>query len=173
MFPAVSPQLGVMGKPSNFPCWKHGVFLFCGQIPEFRKSQTRGRQPLDLRWPTWDVCLWALLVGPVAGLGAACFRRFIKFVEGATFLYFFAACVLLGIGADFCRQPLGIEPFSYGLDPGDFCWVSRAQWEMHHFGNPFMGNSLWEFNRKFADWTTAEFDDQSEWKDGKVVIVHN
>jgi hypothetical protein len=22
-------------------------------------------------------------------------------------------------------------------------------------------------------WTTAEFDDQSEWQDGKVVIVHN
>lgn len=33
-------------------------------------------------WPTWEVCLWAVLVGPVAGLGAAGFRRFIKFVEG-------------------------------------------------------------------------------------------
>jgi hypothetical protein len=42
-----------------------------------------------------------LLVGPVAGLGAACFRRFIKFVEGAR---------------DWDRigflQPLGIEPIA-------------------------------------------------------------
>ena len=34
-------------------------------------------------WPSWEVCLWALLVGPLAGLSAASFRRFIKFVEGA------------------------------------------------------------------------------------------
>ncbi|CAK9082391.1 Guanine nucleotide-binding protein-like 1 (GTP-binding protein MMR1) [Durusdinium trenchii] len=34
------------------------------------------------RWPNWQVCLWALLVGPIAGLGASAFRRFVKFVEG-------------------------------------------------------------------------------------------
>ncbi|CAK9016087.1 unnamed protein product [Durusdinium trenchii] len=33
-------------------------------------------------WPNWQVCLWALLVGPIAGLGASAFRRFVKFVEG-------------------------------------------------------------------------------------------
>ena len=48
----------------------------------FWRNKRHGCPGCPLRWPTWDVCLWALLVGPVAGLGAACFRRFIKFVEG-------------------------------------------------------------------------------------------
>lgn len=57
-------------------------------------------------WPTWDVCLWALLVGPVAGLGAACFRRFIKFVEG--------------------YKPLGrVQVDFQSVKEGDEVWLSR------------------------------------------------
>lgn len=57
-------------------------------------------------WPTWDVCLFALLVGPVAGLGAACFRRFIKFVEG--------------------YKPLGRVPVDFqNVKVNDEVWVSR------------------------------------------------
>eukprot|EP00434_Breviolum_minutum_P013629 symbB.v1.2.012013.t1/scaffold769.1/size163963/17 len=58
------------------------------------------------QWPTWDVCLFALLVGPVAGLGAACFRRFIKFVEG--------------------YKPLGRVPVDFqNVKVNDEVWVSR------------------------------------------------
>eukprot|EP00435_Cladocopium_sp_Y103_P027552 s187_g6.t2 len=57
-------------------------------------------------WPTWDVCLWALLVGPIAGLGAACFRRFIKFVEG--------------------YKPLGrVQVDFQSVKEGDEVWLSR------------------------------------------------
>jgi len=57
-------------------------------------------------WPSWKICLWALLVGPAAGLGAAGFRRFIKLVEG--------------------YKPLGRFPVEFkSVQPGDSVWLTR------------------------------------------------
>lgn len=47
--------------------------------------ETEGLYPMprySYDWPSPAMLLWAALVGPLAGLSAACFRRGVKFVEG-------------------------------------------------------------------------------------------
>lgn len=117
MFPAVSPQLGVMGKASNFSMLKTRWFFSVVKFPSF------GSQPRLMAAPRLEVAhlgrLPLGLAGGASGRFGRCLLPALHQVRGRR--NFFAACVF-GIGADFCRQPLGIEPFSYGLDPGDFVW---------------------------------------------------
>ncbi|CAE7610019.1 unnamed protein product [Symbiodinium natans] len=56
--------------------------------------------------PSWEIILWAAMIGPVAGLGAAAFRRFIKFVEGF--------------------KPYGRFPLEFAAaNVGDNVWLTR------------------------------------------------
>ena len=142
MFPAVSPH-PIFHAENTFFLWSNPAFLKSTQT--HCSPSTWGGPPGTFAsgpcwWGQWPV--WAL---PASGASSSSWKA-----------------LGIGIGSEFCslwelnRLPWNIQWWkvvivhSYGLDPGDFCWVSQAQWEMHHFGNPFMGNSLWEFNRQFA-----------------------